>query len=85
MRIFFFITDYSEVTNAEPANQINSADVRNMFDEDCDESKSSDNICKPGIHIWKHDVCMVCTVCKECTGYSISCLSSIRSNRKPGQ
>ncbi|RZF32322.1 hypothetical protein LSTR_LSTR001786 [Laodelphax striatellus] len=42
-------------------------------------------MCAPGTHRWKHELCMVCTVCRECTGYSISCLSSMRSDRNPGQ
>ncbi|XP_046683725.1 E3 ubiquitin-protein ligase MYCBP2 isoform X4 [Homalodisca vitripennis] len=42
-------------------------------------------MCAPGQHKWKHDLCMVCTVCRECTGYSISCLSSMRPDRNPGQ
>uniref|UniRef100_A0A1B6EGK8 PHR domain-containing protein n=1 Tax=Clastoptera arizonana TaxID=38151 RepID=A0A1B6EGK8_9HEMI len=42
-------------------------------------------MCAPGTHKWKHDLCMVCTVCRECTGYSISCLSSMRPDRNPGQ
>lgn len=44
-----------------------------------------EHICAPGKHVWKHDLCMVCIVCRECTGYSISCLSSMRSDRNPGQ
>ncbi|XP_014287849.1 E3 ubiquitin-protein ligase MYCBP2 isoform X3 [Halyomorpha halys] len=42
-------------------------------------------VCPPGQHKWKHDLCMVCTVCRECTGYGISCLSSMRPDRIPGQ
>lgn len=42
-------------------------------------------MCAPGQHQWRHRVCMVCTICRECTGYSISCLSSIRPDRNPGQ
>lgn len=42
-------------------------------------------MCPPGQHKWKQDLCMVCTVCRECTGYSISCLSSMRPDRLPGQ
>ncbi|KAG8222420.1 hypothetical protein J437_LFUL008417, partial [Ladona fulva] len=42
-------------------------------------------MCPPGRHKWKLDQCMVCTVCRECTGYSISCLSSIQPDRNPGQ
>ncbi|KAH1008686.1 hypothetical protein HUJ05_009221, partial [Dendroctonus ponderosae] len=43
------------------------------------------NICTPGSHAWHEDLCMVCTMCRECTGYSISCLSSMSSERNPGQ
>ncbi|KAL1131015.1 hypothetical protein AAG570_012253, partial [Ranatra chinensis] len=42
-------------------------------------------MCPPGTHKWKQELCMVCTVCRECTGYSISCLSSMRPDRIPGQ
>lgn len=52
--------------------------------EDGDDS-SQDMMCEPGTHKWKHDLCMVCTICRECTGYSISCLSSMRPDRNPGQ
>ncbi|XP_056648043.1 E3 ubiquitin-protein ligase MYCBP2 isoform X1 [Diorhabda sublineata] len=45
----------------------------------------SHNICPPGMHAWHDDMCMICTVCRECTGYSISCLSSISVDRNPGQ
>ncbi|XP_031781072.1 E3 ubiquitin-protein ligase MYCBP2 isoform X6 [Nasonia vitripennis] len=44
-----------------------------------------DGMCPPGQHQWRYRACMVCTVCRECTGYSISCLSSIRPDRNPGQ
>lgn len=54
-----------------------------------EESGPSDRqiypICRPGKHTWKHDQCMVCTQCRECTGYSISCLSSMHPGRNPGQ
>ncbi|XP_050301011.1 E3 ubiquitin-protein ligase MYCBP2 isoform X2 [Anthonomus grandis grandis] len=43
------------------------------------------NMCPPGAHAWHEDLCMVCTICRECTGYSISCLSSMSSERNPGQ
>lgn len=77
--------DYPEITNIEQVNQISSADEHGVFVDDCDDNKPNEDICKPGKHNWKHAVCMICTVCGECTGYSISCLSSIRSNRKSGQ
>ncbi|KAJ8933505.1 hypothetical protein NQ318_002558, partial [Aromia moschata] len=43
------------------------------------------NICPSGLHSWHDDMCMICTVCRECTGYSISCLSSMSSERNPGE
>ncbi|XP_035719406.1 E3 ubiquitin-protein ligase MYCBP2-like isoform X2 [Vespa mandarinia] len=49
--------------------------------EDWEETRG---MCPPGQHQWSHRVCMICTVCRECTGYSISCLST-RSDRNPGQ
>lgn len=64
---------------------MSSVNGQNLFNDDCDNYKHNEGICKLGKHNWKHEVCMVCTVCGECTGYSISCLSSIRSNRKAGQ
>lgn len=51
-------------------------------DEDLDWE---DIMCPPGKHKWRQENCMVCTVCRECTGYSISCLSSMRPDRNPGQ
>uniref|UniRef100_A0A671QW42 E3 ubiquitin-protein ligase MYCBP2 n=1 Tax=Sinocyclocheilus anshuiensis TaxID=1608454 RepID=A0A671QW42_9TELE len=38
----------------------------------------------PGMHKWKLDQCMVCTVCGDCTGYGASCVSSGRPDRVPG-
>ena len=42
-------------------------------DQDADHepeivSAGADIMCPPGKHKWKHDQCMVCTVCGECTG-----------------
>lgn len=42
------------------------------------------NICPPGLHTWHDDMCMICTVCRECTGYSFSCMS-MSAERNPGQ
>lgn len=77
--------DYPEIANVEPVNQKSSINEHSIYDEDCDDNKPNEDICKPGKHNWSHGICMVCTVCGECTGYSISCLSSVRSNRKCGQ
>ena len=41
-------------------------------------------VCAPGKHKWKHDQCMVCTVCGECTGYGAGCVSASRPDRNPG-
>lgn len=53
--------------------------------EELDWEDAQEAMCPPGKHKWKNDLCMVCTVCRECTGYSISCLSSMRPDRNPGQ
>ncbi|XP_076287336.1 MYC binding protein highwire isoform X6 [Lasioglossum baleicum] len=53
--------------------------------EPTEEWEETKGMCLPGQHQWRHRVCMVCTVCRECTGYSISCTSSIRPDRNPGQ
>ena len=41
-------------------------------------------LCPPGKHKWKHDQCMVCSVCGECTGYGAGCVSASRPDRNPG-
>lgn len=53
--------------------------------EELDWEDTQEAMCPPGKHKWKHDLCMVCTVCRECTGFSISCLNSMRPDRNPGQ
>eukprot|EP00094_Tigriopus_californicus_P010528 TCALIF_10156-PA protein Name:"Similar to MYCBP2 E3 ubiquitin-protein ligase MYCBP2 (Homo sapiens)" AED:0.02 eAED:0.04 QI:14/0.77/0.5/1/0.88/0.8/10/0/4914 len=42
------------------------------------------SICPADQHKWKHDQCMVCVVCGECTGYGSSCVSSGRPDRNAG-
>lgn len=72
---------FEEVVNGEGS-------VRYCIPEDSNTLESSvgrDHMCPEGTHQWRHHMCMVCTVCQECTGYSISCLSSMRPDRKPGQ
>lgn len=49
------------------------------------EPINGQHMCPPGMHSWYHEMCMICTVCRECTGYSASCLSSMRPDRNPGQ
>ncbi|XP_063987126.1 E3 ubiquitin-protein ligase MYCBP2 isoform X2 [Diachasmimorpha longicaudata] len=48
--------------------------------EDWEEARG---MCPPSQHQWRHRACMVCTICRECTGFGISCLSSILPNRNP--
>ncbi|KAB0796834.1 hypothetical protein PPYR_10895 [Photinus pyralis] len=71
--------DLEEIANREEIENVPGSSDGNV------ESIGRDHMCPPGSHQWHHDMCMVCTVCQECTGYSISCLSSMRPDRKPGQ
>ena len=41
-------------------------------------------LCSSGRHRWKHDQCMVCSICGECTGYGSVCVSSGRPDRNLG-
>ena len=59
------------VTAMEAPDDVNS-------DHDIDtehESSLSEVICPNGRHKWKHDQCLVCTVCGECTGIVIILVS----------
>lgn len=69
--------DLSNKSNLE--NQPGSSNSNNLEHDNCQK------ICQNGMHVWHYDKCMICTVCNECTGYSISCLSSMRPDRQPGQ
>ncbi|XP_034942184.1 E3 ubiquitin-protein ligase MYCBP2-like [Chelonus insularis] len=51
--------------------------------EQGEEWEEARGMCPPGQHQWRHRTCMVCTVCRECTGFGISCLTSIVPNRNP--
>lgn len=53
-----------------------------ISDDNLEENQH--NICQPGLHTWHDDMCMICTVCRECTGYSFSCMS-MSAERNPGQ
>lgn len=44
-----------------------------------------EGICPAGSHRWKHEQCMICTICRECTGYGSACISALRPDRNPGQ
>lgn len=71
--------DLDEITVREDLENIPSG-------SDINEGEAcSEQICPSGMHSWHHDMCMICTVCRECTGYSASCLSSMRPDRNPGQ
>jgi E3 ubiquitin-protein ligase MYCBP2 len=60
-------------------------DVNSDHDVDTEhENTLSEVICPAGKHKWKHDQCMVCAVCGECTGYGSNCVSSGRPDRNPG-
>lgn len=72
--------DLEDLANKEDIENRPSSSDSNPVD-----SSNRDQMCQPGSHQWQHDMCMICTVCQECTGYSISCLSSMRPDRKPGQ
>ncbi|KAJ8916890.1 hypothetical protein NQ315_013358 [Exocentrus adspersus] len=63
----------------------NETDINHPNGVDKNITKAISSICPPGTHSWHDDMCMVCSVCRECTGYSVSCLSSISPDRNPGQ
>ncbi|XP_035827428.1 E3 ubiquitin-protein ligase MYCBP2 isoform X3 [Aplysia californica] len=52
--------------------------------EDEEEAEVDDSLCPPGKHKWVYEVCMICPVCRECTGYGVSCINSGRKDRNPG-
>ncbi|KAK6172343.1 hypothetical protein SNE40_016020 [Patella caerulea] len=52
--------------------------------EEEEDNDAEDNLCPAGKHHWKHDQCMVCSVCGECTGYGVSCVNSGRADKNPG-
>ncbi|CAG9838821.1 unnamed protein product [Diabrotica balteata] len=70
------------IDEIQSENQKESENIPGVSDLNMGEPH---NICPPGMHAWHDDMCMICTVCRECTGYSISCLSSISADRNPGQ
>nr|AOV18880.1 myc binding protein 2 [Lymnaea stagnalis] len=52
--------------------------------EDEEETEVDENLCPPGKHRWVQEVCMICSICRECTGYGVSCVNSGRKDRNPG-
>lgn len=71
--------DHEDVSNKAIENLPGASNSNNMEDD------NSQKICPVGLHSWYNNMCMICTVCNECTGYSISCLSSMRADRQPGE
>ncbi|XP_045068074.1 E3 ubiquitin-protein ligase MYCBP2-like isoform X1 [Coregonus clupeaformis] len=54
------------------------------LEDELEEKEEKSMMCQSGMHKWKLDQCMVCTVCGDCTGYGASCVSSGRPDRVPG-
>ncbi|MEQ2246774.1 E3 ubiquitin-protein ligase mycbp2 [Ilyodon furcidens] len=54
------------------------------LEDELEDKEEKSMMCQPGMHKWKLDQCMVCTVCGDCTGYGASCVSSGRPDRVPG-
>uniref|UniRef100_A0A6Q2X7Z5 E3 ubiquitin-protein ligase MYCBP2 n=1 Tax=Esox lucius TaxID=8010 RepID=A0A6Q2X7Z5_ESOLU len=54
------------------------------LEDELEKEEEKSMMCQPGMHKWKLDQCMVCTVCGDCTGYGASCVSSGRPDRVPG-
>ncbi|KAK7473507.1 hypothetical protein BaRGS_00035260, partial [Batillaria attramentaria] len=69
--------DFTQASSREAANNV-------TMTEEEEENEGEDVMCPPGKHKWYHNKCMICTVCRECTGYGISCINSTRADRNPG-
>ena len=54
------------------------------LDIDSDQQVGFYSICNRDKHRWRHDQCMVCVLCGECTGYGSTCVSAGRPDRNPG-
>lgn len=77
-------------------NEYNISDAKqyeafvDILDEDDELSGSSEDtysdvICPKGTHIFKQDKCMICPICRQCTGYGAGCLASNEEDREPGE
>ncbi|XP_013400127.1 E3 ubiquitin-protein ligase MYCBP2 [Lingula anatina] len=55
-----------------------------MADDEPDEPDTEVNMCRPRKHQWKRSLCMICTVCGECTGYGANCCTVGQPGREPG-
>lgn len=60
-----------------------TANEDEVEDEELDTDEP-DVMCPPGQHKWRQDECMVCTICGECTGFGVSCISKGQPDRNPG-
>ena len=72
-----------------PVRTDNNIEGEDGSDHDTDNKgelvgAGAESMCQPGKHKWKHDQCMVCSVCGECTGYGAGCVSASRPDRNPG-
>ena len=41
-------------------------------------------MCPNGTHRFYKEMCLICVLCNECTGYGAACISKNKSNRHPG-
>lgn len=69
--------DFPSATSKEVMNNVTMADEE-------EETEADENICPPGKHKWKHDMCMLCSVCGRCTGYGVDCVNQGQADRNPG-
>ncbi|XP_062580615.1 E3 ubiquitin-protein ligase MYCBP2-like [Saccostrea cucullata] len=69
--------DFPSAASREVINNVTMADEE-------EETEPDENICPPGKHRWKHDRCMLCSVCGKCTGYGVDCVHQGQGDRNPG-
>ena len=71
-----------------PGRTDNNIEGEDGSDHDADNEgelvgAGAESMCPPGKHKWKHDQCMVRSVCGECTGYGAGCVSASGPDRNP--
>ena len=76
--------DFPQCPGPAPADVDDGDDDHDADNENEIVSAGAELLCPPGKHKWKHDQCMVCAVCGECTGYGAGCVSASRPDRNPG-
>ena len=76
--------DFPQCPGPAPAECDDAEDDHDADNENEIVSAGAELLCPPGKHKWKHDQCMVCSVCGECTGYGAGCVSASRPDRNPG-